>query len=165
MTSGERRKAGSCQGVSRVADLMSPSPVTVREDALVQDVLSTMSLRRIRHVLVVDAERRLIGLVTHRDLTRPSPGADAREDPTYHGLPVGRVMRRQVATVSDSCCTGEAARYMFRTKRGCLPVVDAARRPIGILTEADFLREFMRAGKGCACQVEDVAETVRASGS
>jgi CBS domain-containing protein len=45
---------------------------------------------------------------------------------------------------------------MFRTKRGCLPVVDGERRPVGILTEADFLREFMRAGTGCGCSVDEV---------
>lgn len=70
-------------------------------------------------------------------------------------LPVERVMCRQVATVAADCCTGEAARYMFRTKRGCLPVVDQDRRPSGIVTEADFLREFMRAGAGCGCSVRE----------
>jgi len=64
-------------------------------------------------------------------------------------------MRRQVATVGPTCCTGEAARYMFRTKHGCLPIVDEEHRPLGILTEADFLREFMRAAPGCGCEVLD----------
>jgi len=135
---------------------MSPNPVTVKEDVLVQDVLETMAVRRIRHVLVVDGERRLVGLVTRRDLTHPTPGGGLREEPSFHGVAVGKVMRRQVATVQAECCTGEAARYMFRTKRGCLPVVDGDRRPVGILTEADFLREFMRAGTGCGCSVDEV---------
>ena len=155
MRSVESSREGRCRDVSRVADLMSPSPVTVDEGALVQDVLATMSLRRIRHILVVDARQRLVGLATYRDLTRPTPGGGQRLEPSYHGLPVGQVMRRQVATVDAACCSGEAARYMFRTKRGCLPVIDDEGRPVGILTEADFLREFMRAGTGCGCSVED----------
>lgn len=155
MTSGSVGDPGACSGVSRVSDLMSPNPVTVTEDALVQSVLDTMALRRIRHIIVVDAERRLVGLVTRGDLTHPSMGQERSEEPSFHGVPVGHVMKRQVATVQASCCTGEAARYMFRTKRGCLPVLDAERRPVGILTEADFLREFMRAGPGCACTVHE----------
>jgi CBS domain-containing protein len=128
---------------------MSPNPVTVKEDVLVQDVLDTMALRRIRHVLVVDGERRLVGLVTRGDLTHLATGGEPQ------AVPVGHVMKRQVATVDAGCCTGEAARYMFRTKRGCLPVVDPERRPVGILTEADFLREFMRAGPGCSCSIQE----------
>jgi CBS domain-containing protein len=130
---------------------MSPNPVSVTEDVPVEDVLDTMALRRIRHVLVVDGERRLVGLVTRGDLVLAgSTGGAARE-----GSLVGQVMKRQVATVAADCCTAEAARYMFRTKRGCLPVLDAERRPVGILTEADFLREFMRAAPGCGCSVQE----------
>jgi CBS domain-containing protein len=129
---------------------MSPNPVTVGEDVAVKDVLDTMALRRIRHVLVVDGERRLVGLVTRGDLTLLAAVGGAGGAST-----VGQVMKRQVATVDIGCCTGEAARYMFRTKRGCLPVVDEERRPVGILTEADFLREFMRAGPGCGCSIQE----------
>ena len=146
---------GACEGVSRISQLMSPSPITVKEAALVRDVLQTMAIRRIRHILVVDADGRLTGLVTHGDLTRPSRSGEARADPSLHDLAVERVMRRQVATVGPDCCTGEAARYMFRIKRGCLPVVDEDRRPTGIVTKADFLREFMRAGAGCGCSVRE----------
>lgn len=155
MTSAEARARGACEGVSRVSDFMSPNPVTVGEDVLVKDVLARMAVRRIRHVLVVDRDRRLVGLVTQRDLTHSTPDDPAREDTSLHDVAVGRVMIRQVATVDAGCCTGEAARYMFRTKRGCLPVVDAQRRPVGILTEADFLREFMRAGTGCSCGIQE----------
>ena len=49
MTSGEGRGLAGCGGVARVSDLMSPNPVTVKEDVLVQDVLETMAVRRIRH--------------------------------------------------------------------------------------------------------------------
>ena len=65
-------------------------------------------------------------------------------------------LRRGLAGFGSDEPHGEAARYMFRTKRGCLPVVDGERRPAGILTEADFLREFMRAGTGCGCSVDEV---------
>jgi CBS domain-containing protein len=133
---------------------MSPNPVSVTEEVLVQTVLDMMALRRIRHVLVVDGDKRLVGLVTRGDLTHPSTGQERSEEPAFHG-PVGQVMKRQVATVDASCCSAEAARYMFRTKRGCLPVLDVERRPVGILTEADFLREFMRAGPGCGCTVQE----------
>ena len=155
MTQEGARDGAACREVSRVSDLMSPHPITVTEDVLVQDVLQTMAIRRIRHILVVDREGLLVGLVTRGDLTRPSQEGEARADPALHGVPVERVMRRQVATVRPDCCAGEAARYMFRTKRGCLPVVDENRRPTGIVTEADFLREFMRAGAGCGCSVRE----------
>jgi CBS domain-containing protein len=145
----------ACVGVSRVGGLMTPNPITVREDAGLGAVLQIMETRRIRHVLVVDARGRLVGLVTERDLVHVDPDGLADREPSLRGVKVGGVMRRQVATVHAECCTGKAARYMFLTKRGCLPVIDGERRPIGILTEADFLREFMRAGAGCSCEVHE----------
>lgn len=144
-----------CEEVTRVSSLMSPNPISVLGDASVREVLAIMALRRIRHVLVVGPDRRLLGLATHRDLTVATADGSLVVQPGLADRPVESVMRRQVATVGPGCCTGEAARYMFRTKRGCLPVVDDERRPVGILTEADFLREFMRATPGCGCVVAD----------
>jgi CBS domain-containing protein len=40
---------------------------------------------------------------------------------------------------------------MLRTKRSCLPVVDANGVLVGILTEADYLRSVTRDVPPCTC--------------
>ena len=57
-----------CREVGVVRDLMTPRPVSVPPDAAVGSVWQTMNERRFRHMPVVDAEGRLLGLVTQRDL-------------------------------------------------------------------------------------------------
>ncbi len=47
---------------------MSKDPITVSPDTLVSDVVGKMALHRIRQVLVLDEQQRLVGLVSLRDL-------------------------------------------------------------------------------------------------
>lgn len=54
-------------GTRRVAEIMSPDPVSLSAHALAYEAAVTMTARRIRHVLVMD-EGRLIGVVSERDL-------------------------------------------------------------------------------------------------
>ncbi len=52
----------------RVDDLMTRSVYTVTEMQSLPLAESMMGLLHVRHIPVVDDERRVVGLVTHRDL-------------------------------------------------------------------------------------------------
>jgi CBS domain-containing protein len=137
-----------CQAACQVADLMTPKPVVVSPDTLVRDVLATMTERRFRHMPVVDPQGRLVGLVSQHYLVRAhNPGESLSE----LDAPISELMLRNVDTVTAERCAAEAARHMLRTKRSCLPVVDAERKVIGILTEADYLRLATRGAPACSC--------------
>lgn len=129
--------------ITRVAELMTRDVITLEAQEsllLAQDI---MELGRIRHLPVVDG-RRLVGLVTHRDLLSASLSsleACAAEDESRKShIFVRDVMRRDVRTVGPDTPAIEAARVMVEHKFGCLPVVDSDHRLVGILSEADFLR-------------------------
>jgi CBS domain-containing protein len=49
-------------------------------------------------------------------------------------------MNTELSTVSPETPLREALKRMLLHKFGCLPVVDAERRVVGILTEADLVR-------------------------
>ena len=55
-------------------------------------------------------------------------------------LLVKEVMTSDVTTIQGDTLIADAARMMVDRKLGCLPVVDAAGEPIGIITESDFVR-------------------------
>lgn len=128
----------------RVRDLMTPAVETLgRNDALtLADDL--MRQRRIRHLLVLDEEGALCGVVSQRDLFR---GALARalgygesaQRKLLGTLVVKEVMTTEVVTVGPDAPLGEAARLMLEHQIGCLPVVEGERL-VGILTESDFVR-------------------------
>jgi arabinose-5-phosphate isomerase len=54
----------------RAADAMSPSPVTIAPSALASEALQWMEQRKITSLPVVDAERRLLGVIQIHDLWR-----------------------------------------------------------------------------------------------
>ncbi|MGH9361256.1 MAG: CBS domain-containing protein [Thermoanaerobaculia bacterium] len=130
----------------RVRHLMSPGVITVRPDDSLAKAYELMLDHRIRHLLVVDADGDLVGLLTHRDLLRHSlieqvavPLSLARS--VLRRIRVDETMTSEVETADPEQLLGEAAVTMFDNKYGCLPVVEGS-RPVGILTEADFVRFF-----------------------
>src|SRR5262249_54558325 len=92
---------------------------------------------RIRHLPVVRG-RKLVGLVTHRDLLRALARA-AAEGP-LETLWAMDVMQRDVMLVRPETPLRDAIRLSLRNKYGCLPVVDAAGELVGIVTHADFVQ-------------------------
>lgn len=113
-----------------VRHLMSTDVETLRRDDTFPDADVLMRLRRIRHLPVVDDRRRLVGLVTHRDLLR------ARSK----GSAVEQMMTKDVWSVSPDTTVLAAARTLLDNQFGCLPVTDEDGTLVGILTEADFVR-------------------------
>ena len=67
-----------------------------------------------------------------------------------------------VAVVGPNACTGEAARFMLLTKLDALLVVAPDGRLVGILTDADFLRQIVRDSPGrCGADGEPEPEVPR----
>ncbi len=137
----------------RVKDCMSRSAATIHSDALVRGAVEMMKKRRIRHLPVVDRERRLVGIVTDRDLRQVvfDPAVQERLGNLGEALgtlTVRDVMTWGVVTVQPETEIRQAARLMREQKIGALPVVDGE-RVVGILTETDVLRAFQDVlGKG-----------------
>lgn len=108
---------------------MSKRVETLNLDDRVPDAELLMRILHVRHLPVVDGERRLVGLVTQRDLSR------AKGPETL----VSDVATRNVETCTPETMAREAGLRMLEHKYGCLPVVSDG-RVIGILTESDFVR-------------------------
>ena len=135
----------------RVRELMTGALITVRPDAAVLDARHLMQERRIRHLLVTSERGELLGIVTDRDirLNLPSQATSLSVWELNHlliQLTVGKVMTQSVITIGPDKETQEAAQLMLDHTIGALPVVDDGHL-IGIVTETDLLRAFVRAAK------------------
>ncbi len=119
-----------------VGDLMRTRVVTVTATATVADALRLAQQRGIRHLPVVEAGRP-VGIVSDRDFKRALAGPDA-------GRLVGDIMSRPVITTGEFGPVEEAARVMLDEKISALPVV-RGETLVGILTETDIVRLFVRA--------------------
>jgi CBS domain-containing membrane protein len=126
-----------------VGDIMTREVVTLAEDDTLADARACMERGRIRHLPVVRGKK-LVGLVTHRDLLSASfsvfAEVSAREERRlFRQIPVNELMHDAYA-VPATLRVRDAAGVMLENQYGCLPVVDGEGNLLGIVTEADFLR-------------------------
>jgi CBS domain-containing protein len=131
-----------------VRQWMRPDPVVVRADAPIAVATDLLRTRKIRHLPVVDANGRLVGIVTDRDLRQVvfDPRiAEALGEATLTlaALTVREVMTWGVVSVRADTDLRAAARLMRERKIGALPVVEAG-HVVGILTETDVLAAIDR---------------------
>lgn len=139
----------------RVSELMSRNVRTIEASESCHEAVTRMVRERIRHLPVVEAGHRLVGIVTDRDLRHclfapavlRSVGA-VPVDSTLKDRRVREVMSSPVVTVAPGDEIEAAARLMIRDKVGSLPVVEDG-RVVGIITETDLLRHIVKADACC----------------
>jgi acetoin utilization protein AcuB len=129
----------------RVRDLMVRSLVTVAHDAGLGTAENLMRTRRIRHLPVLDRARRLVGILTDRDLRRTLLDPALHERPRQLPVALERVKVRDVMTIGTLAVrpemdVREAARIMHERDIGALPVVADANRVVGMLTATDLMQ-------------------------
>jgi CBS domain-containing membrane protein len=145
-----RRRSGQM----RCAEVMSATPLAVHFGTPLQEAWELLRRHRIKALPVVDRARRLQGIVTLADFMREA-GADAhatwpkrlrallRPTPTSHSDKpevVGQIMSREVRVVSEQRPIGDLLPLFASTGHHHVPVIDAERRLVGIITQSDVVR-------------------------
>ena len=124
-------QARQVHAVKRAENGMITDPVTIERGATVADALAIMEEYHIGGIPVVDTERKLVGIVTNRDLRFET---DANR-------PIDEVMTKDhLVTTSQSTDLEEAARILQQHKIEKLPVVDADGRLLGLVTYKDITK-------------------------
>ncbi len=132
-----------------VHKIMSDNLYTVHADTPVTDAQDLMRREHLHHLPVVnDHDKRLIGIVSEKDLLYASPSPASTLD-VYEmtrllsKLVVSKVMTKNVLIAHPKDLVEDAARKMVDNDIGCLPVVDDDGLPVGIVTESDMFRLFI----------------------
>ena len=124
-------QARQVHAVKRAENGMIYDPVTIREGSTVADALAMMAEYHIGGIPVVDAEGKLVGIVTNRDLR-------FERDQNRH---IDEVMTREnLITTNTSTNLEEAAEILQRHKIEKLPVVAADGKLIGLVTYKDITK-------------------------
>lgn len=130
-------------GITTVKDIMTEGVEVLRLGDDLAAAGEIMKRERIRHLPVVDGDRNLVGLVTHRMILGAwvSHGRPNREraGEVAADVPVEMVMERDVVTLGPDLPAAAAAAMLETHKYGCLPVLHDGKL-VGIVTEADFVR-------------------------
>ncbi len=124
-------QARQVHAVKRAENGMITDPVTIQAGATVADALAMMEEYHIGGIPVVDGDRKLVGIVTNRDLRFETDST----------RPIEEVMTRDnLVTTSQSTDLEEAARILQQHKIEKLPVVDSEGRLLGLVTYKDITK-------------------------
>jgi acetoin utilization protein AcuB len=131
-----------------VRDRMSSPVTTVTPNTPYQEALRLMRERKFRRLPVVDADQKLVGIVSERDLLHASPSPATslsvwEMNYLLSKLKVEQLMTSKVVVVSPDTPLEEAARLMVEHRLGGLPVVDPQRQVVGLITETDIFKAFV----------------------
>lgn len=86
---------------------------------------------------VVTPEGRLVGMVTKGDLLRVA--CAALDDPGVWKAPVSRFMAHGVLALRPADSLASAVQHMTESKLRSLPVIDAERRVVGMVSRNDLM--------------------------
>lgn len=146
-------------GQLRCGDIMSREPATVAFGTELQEAWALMRRRRIKALPVVDRARRIVGIVTTADFMRQIDldvhhgiggqlRALVRRVGAVHSTKpevVGQIMTRQVRVVSEQRPALDLVPLFTEDGHHHIPVIDAERRLVGIITQSDLVRALHRA--------------------
>jgi acetoin utilization protein AcuB len=130
---------------STVRTFMKPVPAVVTPTNELFDAAALMGARGIRHLPVVDHAKRVVGVLSDRDVRtalgdpkRFLTDPDARE--RFRQTSVANVMSKPAITVHADAPIATAVDQLLHDRVGSLPVVDDQGRILGMLSYLDFIQ-------------------------
>jgi len=126
-----------------VRDYMTSSVSSLNEDACLLDAALMIRHSGKRHVPVVTAEKKGVGILSDRDVSRLAPSMLARVtqeeyNRVFESTPLKQVMTKKPITIAPDAPIAEAVAVLHAKKIGALLVVENEKL-VGILTTSDML--------------------------
>lgn len=132
-----------------IEKIMSKSVVTVSMDDTLETIREIFAHVRFHHVLVLDEEDKLIGVISDRDLLKAvSPFTNTlseqpRDTATLRKRAHQVMTRKPIAIRMDNSPL-EAMRLFVDKKISCLPVIDENNSVVGILSWRDIFKAIFQ---------------------
>jgi CBS domain-containing protein len=144
-----------------VKEIMTEQVVCLEPQDHLDKAMEILQAEKIRHLMIVDEQRRLLGLISDRDILKNLPFAGRRPPlppkifrehlfatkllSKSREIPVETIMvgKSEVLHIDSGCHITEAARILYEKKISCLPVLDAQEKILAIVTVTDLMRALL----------------------
>jgi len=128
----------------KVSKYMASQVISISPDVGVREAFFIMKENAIRHLPIVDENRKLIGIISDRELRRPNWVDEAHDishvyylDNTMH---VRDVMIENVLVLHTYDTLSKAVSLLLDHGIGAAPVLDKTEELVGMLSSIDLLR-------------------------
>ncbi|KIL43875.1 acetoin utilization AcuB family protein [Jeotgalibacillus soli] len=122
-----------------IEEMMKTDVHTLLPEATLADSIETMRVHRIRHIPIVDAKRKVVGIITDRDIKEVSPSPfQTQPSAKLFTTKLKDIMKTPVITGHPLDFVEEVAVLFMDHRIGCLPIVSNDKL-IGMITETDLL--------------------------
>ena len=134
----------------KLKEIMTVKVVSIPINAPFSEVPKKFNMFNIRHLPVVDARNKLVGLMTQRDLYKiHSPrkledGSWYYDEDELNDYILEDVMIRNPLAMNTEDCVGDALLEMVRNKYGCILIINSNQELCGIVTRVDILKMAAR---------------------
>jgi len=128
-----------------VKDIMTQPVETISMDDSVHTIRELFETHKYHHLIVLGDDGQCAGVISDRDLLKnisPFVGKPTERTADLSCLKrrAHQIMTRQLVAVRPMTSLRAAARVMLDHRISCLPVVDANKRCVGIVTLRDIVR-------------------------
>lgn len=131
-----------------VKDVMTRNPLFIHPDMSVPEARALMKKEKVGRLVVLDKNKKLVGIITERDIVNASPSVATTLDMyemshLLSRLKVEKVMKKEVVIVDENEVIEEAARVMVDNDISALPVMNGSVL-VGIVSDGDLYRIFIK---------------------
>ena len=138
--------AEHCIGAFKVKDFMTRDVIYVKPMHSLFRIMNLMVKNNISRVLVLDDDRKPIGIVTLTDLTFYTSSLRPVKHPAFEVMPSSLIMTAEDVMTKSPLAINEdedisrASRLMIERGISGLPVVDREGQVVGIITKTDIVK-------------------------
>lgn len=137
-------QAGAVKSTFRVRDYMTSTVTSLTVDARLLDAALLIRRTGKRHVPVVSADGKVLGIISDRDVSRLAPSVlspVAADDynKIFEGTPVTLAMTKDPVTIHPDAPIQQAVHIMTSRKFSSVLVTEPDGKLVGILTVTDLL--------------------------
>ncbi len=142
----------------KVKEIMTKDVISLSPNIFAKDALDILFRRQISGLPVIDAQSRLVGMFTEKDILsyilpsyiltvgsfiyEENPKSVKKKFMELDKVKISQVMRKEVVTISPDTTLCEVARIMLTQKARRVVIVDEAKKVVGIVARCDVVRAF-----------------------
>ncbi|HIJ08254.1 TPA: CBS domain-containing protein [Candidatus Bathyarchaeota archaeon] len=117
---------------------MTKKVVTAKQSVKVKDAIKTLFKRHVGSIVVLDNDKKCVGIFTERDAIRVVAQNGSLS------IPLGDVMTKNVLVVQEDATFQEARKIVLEHDIRHLPVVNSDGRLVGLIAVRNILNEFFK---------------------